>query len=379
MLPVTSSTRRCRERRCPPRAGTAGPRRSAAVAGDADLVVDVRDVGGRVDAGRDRPHRVDRAAVAGRGRLGRGRQQDRCQRGDGECGDQGAGAELHERSPRCGAAVVATRGASAAVAGLGHTVEHRRHRGVRAEPHPGSGGHRSQGSSKALRCMLAASGAKWGSRGAATQLDHTSEAGPSGRRGSRVVPGWAHPGSGDMPEEEAPEEEAARDGMSRRTILRVGAVGTTGAALTAGGVGGPYLAHAVCCRPTAPSPRPGSARRRPVLQGGLPDQPADPRAVQGRAADPEGAPAVPKSEFSSWAYPPGPGAGQQNSLRNERHQMWPRRARLPGPDRLQDRRARPHARLHHLQGPADRPDRPARGLLRRAGKTYAAGTQRTFR
>jgi hypothetical protein len=32
---------------------------------------------------------------------------------------------------------------------------------------------------------------------------------------------------------------------------------------------------------------------------------------------------VPASEFSAWANPPGPGQGQQNSLGNERHQIWP--------------------------------------------------------
>ena len=40
-----------------------------------------------------------------------------------------------------------------------------------------------------------------------------------------------------------------------------------------------------------------------VLQGGLPDQPADPRAVQGRAADPEGAGAGAESDVQRWAEP----------------------------------------------------------------------------
>ena len=32
---------------------------------------------------------------------------------------------------------------------------------------------------------------------------------------------------------------------------------------------------------------------------------------------------VPKSVYSGWSNPPGPGAGQQSSLNNEKHQIWP--------------------------------------------------------
>jgi len=32
---------------------------------------------------------------------------------------------------------------------------------------------------------------------------------------------------------------------------------------------------------------------------------------------------VPKTVYSAWTNPPGPGLGQQNSLRNEQHQKWP--------------------------------------------------------
>ena len=39
----------------------------------------------------------------------------------------------------------------------------------------------------------------------------------------------------------------------------------------------------------------------------------------------------PKSEFTRWAEPPGPGLGQQNSRRNDRHQIWPRKIGYPDP------------------------------------------------
>ena len=40
---------------------------------------------------------------------------------------------------------------------------------------------------------------------------------------------------------------------------------------------------------------------------------------------------VPASTYSAWPHPPGPGPGQQNSLRNERHQIWPNQIGFPDP------------------------------------------------
>ena len=40
---------------------------------------------------------------------------------------------------------------------------------------------------------------------------------------------------------------------------------------------------------------------------------------------------TPMSEYSGWANPPGPGLGQQNSLGNQRHQIWPGQIGYPDP------------------------------------------------
>ncbi|MEN9646235.1 MAG: hypothetical protein RL238_2904 [Actinomycetota bacterium] len=40
---------------------------------------------------------------------------------------------------------------------------------------------------------------------------------------------------------------------------------------------------------------------------------------------------VPKTEYGGWASPPGGGAGQQNSLGNERHQIWTSKLGYPDP------------------------------------------------
>ena len=40
---------------------------------------------------------------------------------------------------------------------------------------------------------------------------------------------------------------------------------------------------------------------------------------------------TPMSEYSGWAKPPGPGLGQQSSLDNQRHQIWPGQIGSPDP------------------------------------------------
>jgi FtsP/CotA-like multicopper oxidase with cupredoxin domain len=46
---------------------------------------------------------------------------------------------------------------------------------------------------------------------------------------------------------------------------------------------------------------------------------------------PRAATPVDRSVYSSWAQPPGPGIGQQNSIGNERHQIWPSQIGYPDP------------------------------------------------
>ncbi len=41
---------------------------------------------------------------------------------------------------------------------------------------------------------------------------------------------------------------------------------------------------------------------------------------------------APSADYKSWAKPPGPGQGQQNSLGNEQHQIWPTDPRVGSPD-----------------------------------------------
>jgi FtsP/CotA-like multicopper oxidase with cupredoxin domain len=176
----------------------------------------------------------------------------------------------------------------------------------------------------------------------------------------------------------ASEESVTARGMSRRTMLRVGAIGGAGVALIAApAVGGPFLASKGLL--TAD----GAFAASSVALGDLlfyieafPTSPlilspfSDPLTV------PKAARPVPKSVYSTWALPPGPGPGQQNSLRNQQHQIWPSQIGSPDPvvykfDCLVDT----HAFTTSAVLPIDSAGRPA-ASFDVTGKTYAAGTTR---
>jgi FtsP/CotA-like multicopper oxidase with cupredoxin domain len=118
-------------------------------------------------------------------------------------------------------------------------------------------------------------------------------------------------------------EPAAPSGLSRRTVLRLGALGVAGAALVGGrSLAEPYLASRGLMTADGVFAAAATAITDAVYIEAFPTSPlilkpfSDPLPIL-PAAKP-----VPKSEYSSWAKPPGPGVGQQNSLGNETHQKW---------------------------------------------------------
>ena len=72
---------------------------------------------------------------------------------------------------------------------------------------------------------------------------------------------------------------------------------------------------------------------------------------------------VPQSTFSTWT-PPGPGVGQQNSYGNDRHQIWTSQIQYPDPIVYKIDLLDAIALVHHLEGAADRCQRPAHHLVR---------------
>jgi FtsP/CotA-like multicopper oxidase with cupredoxin domain len=85
---------------------------------------------------------------------------------------------------------------------------------------------------------------------------------------------------------------------------------------------------------------------------------------------------VPVSEYSAWKQPPGPGDGQQNSMKNERHQIWPSQIGYPDPIVYKlDLLTRTHSFTTSPVLPIDANGRPAVSYDA-DGKTYAAGAKR---
>ena len=118
-----------------------------------------------------------------------------------------------------------------------------------------------------------------------------------------------------------PEESTDAGGVSRRTVLRLGAIGGAGAALVAAqGLGGPFLAqHGLLSADGAfgaTSVALGDAAlfsekfpTSPLILSPFTDQLPVPAALR-------------PSPLTDFTPPPGPGPGQQNSLGNQQHQMW---------------------------------------------------------
>ncbi len=129
------------------------------------------------------------------------------------------------------------------------------------------------------------------------------------------------------------DDEATNGGVSRRAVLRLGAVGATGVALTAAGeFGAPYLAQKGLLSTD------GAFAATATALGDLlfykekfPTSPLiltpfiDPLPIP-KALAPEK-----MLKVADWSDVPGPGVGQQNSLRNERHQKWSSDVNSPDP------------------------------------------------
>ena len=129
------------------------------------------------------------------------------------------------------------------------------------------------------------------------------------------------------------DQSADAGGVSRRTILRLGAVGGAGVALvTAQGVGVPFLAQKGLLSADG-----AFAATSTVLGDQLfylevfPTSPLIISPFSDELLIPKALAPEPISAYSAWANPPGPAQGQQNSLRNQQHQMWPNQIGCPDP------------------------------------------------
>src|SRR4051794_26011558 len=194
-------------------------------------------------------------------------------------------------------------------------------------------------------------------------------------------PGAAAPGEGDglMSEETTTTTES---GLSRRTMLRLGAVGATGAALTAArGLGGPFLAQKGLLSADGAFAATSTAIGDILLYTeAFPTSPLILDPFTDALPIPKALAPVPKSEYSNWAQPPGPGLGQQSSLGNQQHQIWPSDPRVGYPDPIVyklDLLTRAHSFTTSQVMPIDVNGRPTVSYDADK-KTYPAGTKRSL-
>ncbi len=175
------------------------------------------------------------------------------------------------------------------------------------------------------------------------------------------------------------ERTSGESGVSRRSILRWGAAGGAGAAVVvAQGLGGPILARKGLLSADGAFAATSQALADVFYIETYPTSPlilspfTDPLPV------PKALAPVPKSEFSAWKNPPGPGRGQQSSLRNQQHQIWPSQIRYPDPIVYKiDLQVGQHAFTTSQVMPIDKAGRPT-ASFDASGQTFPAGTARTL-
>ena len=205
----------------------------------------------------------------------------------------------------------------------------------------------------------------------AEDLDHADEAASTAEAPPRL---WV-PADGGIT---ADEQAALHSGMSRRTLIRIGAVGAAGVAFTAGrAVAEPYLAQQGVLSSDGVFAAAATALADLVYIEAFPTSPLILKPFTDPLNVPKALRPVPESELETWSQRPNAGAGQQNGYRGTDRGLQVEQRdpsdlaepdRLSGPDRLQDRPSGPDPLVHHVPGSADRPEGQADGLVRRDGQ-----------
>jgi FtsP/CotA-like multicopper oxidase with cupredoxin domain len=130
-----------------------------------------------------------------------------------------------------------------------------------------------------------------------------------------------------------PESTAvARKKVGRRSILRVGALGGAGLAFGAvQGVARPRLAGDKWLSADGAFAATSDALANVLYLEIFPTSPLILSPFSDELPVPRALAPVSKSEYKSWKNPPGPGRGQQSSLGNQQHQIWPSKLGYPDP------------------------------------------------
>ncbi|WP_395398860.1 multicopper oxidase family protein [Arthrobacter sp. UC242_113] len=176
------------------------------------------------------------------------------------------------------------------------------------------------------------------------------------------------------------EESATSNGLGRRALLRLGAAGGAGAALAAAQTwAGPMLAQRGLLSPDGAFAATSTALSDELFYiEKYPTSPLILTPFRDALPIPKALAPVPKSVYSAWKNPPGPGPGQQNSLRNEQHQIWPSKVGYPDPIVYKiDVLLRTHSFTTSQVLPIDSDGNPTRSYDS-SGRRIAAGTKRAL-
>jgi FtsP/CotA-like multicopper oxidase with cupredoxin domain len=129
-----------------------------------------------------------------------------------------------------------------------------------------------------------------------------------------------------------PEDTQDHGGMSRRAILRIGAMGAAGVALYSGqAFAQPYLARKGLLSANGAFGAAAEGLADQIYIEAFPTSPLILSPFTDVLPIPKALSPVPQSVYSNWAKPPGPGLGQQNSLGNQQHQIWSSQVGSPDP------------------------------------------------
>ena len=178
---------------------------------------------------------------------------------------------------------------------------------------------------------------------------------------------------------ESPESSEQQGGLARRTVLRLGAAGAVGVGLTTvRGVAMPYLADRGWLSADGAFAATSTALSDALYTEEFPTSPLILTPFRDALAVPKALRPTSRSEYRRWPNPPGPGRGQQNSLGNARHQMWPNKVRYPDPIVYEiDLLVRRHSFTSSKVLPIDSNGRPTISF-NVSGQVFTAGTRRSL-
>ncbi len=174
-------------------------------------------------------------------------------------------------------------------------------------------------------------------------------------------------------------ETASSSGVSRRNVLRAGAVGAAAVGLGAGKVlMAPTLQMRGLASPDGVFGAASMAFGDALYIEAFPTSPLILNPFTDPLLIPPAAKPLTPAEVAALPLPPGPGVGQQNSFRNETHQIWPDAIGFPDPIVYKfDLLVRQHSFTSSQVLPINSLGQTVTSFDA-AGNTYPAGTVRTL-